>query len=362
MWCEALRGNGRSAMLRLSVLLVLLGCSTTAAGPRITDIETGLGEIAAEFRGDNDRFGVLFSSFDGDTATIHVSGDIRADDHLRLASVSKVFLGYMVLREGLSPDATIEAFYPADRHPHADAITTRMLLSHTSGIPDEIGRRMRELGPDVDPADALRALQPILAAPAPPPDERTAAIYSHELGLDFAPGSMWCYSNAGYVMLGRMLERSTGQSIERLLARHFGGVAPSMYLDDGRDASFPDSYVDPWPIHWSQPWVAGALVATAADAVAAFHHISEQPEFARMQEWTTAPRCPVDVVFGDDYGLGLQRYVFEGIGEGIGHDGHIIARSMLFRLGGTTYLIHTTRPVGNPELRAIAQRLLAAQR
>jgi hypothetical protein len=96
--------------------------------------------------------------------------------------------------------------------------------------------------------------------------------------------------------------------------------------------------------------------------VAAFHHISEQPEFARMQEWMTAPRCPVDVVFGDDYGLGLQRYVFEGIGEGIGHDGHIIARSMLFRLGGTTSLIHTTRPVGKPELRAIALRLLAALR
>jgi CubicO group peptidase (beta-lactamase class C family) len=362
MRCAILKGNNRSRALWLPVLLLLLGCSTTADGAQTTELETELASIVAEFRGDNDRFGVLFARFDGHTPTVRVSGDIRPDDHLRLGSVSKVFLGFMVLREGLSPDATIAAFYPGDRYPHADAITGRMLLDHTSGIPDEMGRRMRELGPGVDPAEVLRALQPMMAAPAPPPDERIDAIYDHEIGLDFEPGTLWCYSNTGYVMLGRMLERSTGQPIERLLARHFGGVAPSLYLDDGRDANFPASYLNPWPIHWSQPWVAGALIATAADAVAAFHHMAEHSEFQLMQQWAIPPRCPADIVAGDEYGLGLQRYVFDGLGEGIGHDGHIIARSILFRLDGTSYLIHTTRPVTNPELRAIAQRLLAAQR
>lgn len=77
-----------------------------------------------------------------------------------------------------------------------------------------------------------------------------------------------------------------------------------------------------------------------------------------MQERATPPRCPADIVAGDEYGVGLQRYVLSGVGETIGHDGHIIARTLLFRLGGTSYLIHTTRPVTNPELRALAQRLL----
>lgn len=264
----------------------------------------------------------------------------------------------MFLREGLSPDATIETSFPADRFPAANAITARMLLSHTSGIPDEMGRRVRELGEEMDPADMLRALQPILAAPTPPIDERIAAIYNRTTGLDFAPGTAWCYSNTGYLMLGRMLERATGQPVDGRLDRHFGDVAPSLSLDDGRNAEFPAAYPDPWPIHWSHPWVAGALVANARDAVAAFNHIARHAEFVRMQEWAEAPRCPIDIVAGDDYGLGLQRYVFEGIGEAIGHDGHIIARSILFQLDGSSYLVHTTAPVGNPELRAITRRLL----
>jgi manganese oxidase len=339
--------------------LVLPPLAAAQAGAPASEIETELAAIVAELRGDDAGVGALFARYDGVSAAVHVAGDVRADDHLRLASVSKVFLSFMFLREGLSPDAPIEAFHPGDRFPESDVITARMLLNHTSGVPDEMGRRIRDLGPGIDPAEALRALQPFLASPVPDPDTRTREIYNHETGLDFAPGEMWCYSNNGYLILGRILERATGQPVERLLTRHFGEVAPSLYLDDGRAARFPDSYFDPWPIHWSHPWVAGGLVARAEDALAAFHHVSEQPEFATMQQWTEAPRCPVDVVFGDAYGLGLQRYDLDGIGEAVGHDGHITARTILLRLGGASYLIHTTRPVTNLELRMLTQRLLA---
>jgi CubicO group peptidase (beta-lactamase class C family) len=352
--------RGRKAGFYVAAAVVLLGCSA-GGGAAAANLESELAAVVREYRGENDRFGVLFASFGGARSVVNVAGEIERDDRLRIGSVSKVFLAFLFLREGPSPDGPIAAFYPPGQHPRAPEITARMLLNHTSGIPDEMGRRLRELGEQMEPAEALRALQPMLAAPAPSPDERTRAIYNHQLGLDFEPGEAWCYSNPGYVMLARMLERSTGRSIEALLAKHFGEIAPSLYLDDGRDARFPASYPRPWPIHWSQPWAAGALIATAADALAAFHHVSEQPEFRQMQGWAAAPRCPADIVAGDDYGLGLQRYVFDGIGTGIGHDGHIIARSLLFRLGDTSYLIHTTRPVGNRELRSIAQRLLAVR-
>jgi CubicO group peptidase (beta-lactamase class C family) len=349
------------------LLVVLLGgvssCTTSrtpfepvteTTGRRHSELLT----IAGELRIEGQPLGILFASTDGKDVRVEVAGDIEPDDTLRLASVSKTFLGYMVLREGLPLDQSIEAFYPADEFPQANLITTRMLLNHTSGIADPMVRRARGLEPSV----ALRQMLDVISTPAASVVERIREAYNEEVGLDFDPGTLWCYSNSGYLMLGRMLEQSTGARMESLLARHFGAVAPSLRYDDGSAASFPRGYPNPWPIHWSQPWVAGGAVANAADALAAFNHLSKQPEFATMQEWVPLARCPAEVVFGDDYGLALQRYVMDDGREAIGHDGHISARSMLFRLEDRSYLLHITAPVPNEVVKSIARRLTAAQR
>jgi D-alanyl-D-alanine carboxypeptidase len=323
-------------------------------------VEQELTAAAAELGSAHQRFGLLFAYHDGTTTTVHTAGEVAAGDRLRLASISKTFVAFLFLREGPSPEEPIARFFPADRHPEAEVITARMLLEHTSGVGDEVVHRFRALGESPDPA-AVRALLARYAEPAPPPDERITALFGPHEALDFPPGSRWCYSNTGYLMLGRMLERVTGEPVQSLLDQHFADLAPSLRLDDGSLSGFPASYLEPWPIHWSHPWVAGGLTATAADALAAFHHLTEQPELALMQQWATAPRCRgPHPVLGDDYGLGLQRYDLERIGEGVGHDGHIQARSMLFRLGPTSYLVHTTRGIENPELAALARRLLTA--
>jgi CubicO group peptidase (beta-lactamase class C family) len=348
------------ALLLASLLAGLSSCTTSPTPVEPARGVTGgllseLATIAGELRMEGQPLGILFASTDGDHVRVSVAGDIEPDDTLRLASVSKTFLGYIALREGLGLDESIESFFPPARFPRSNDITTRMLLNHTSGIADPMVRRARGLEPSV----ALRQMLAEISQPAAAVDERIREAYNEEMGLDSAPGAVWCYSNSGYLMLGRMLEQSTGTSMESLLARHFGAVAPSLRYDDGSAARFPRAYPTPWPIHWSQPWVAGGALATAADALAAFHSVSEQPEFATMQEWVSLPRCPAEVVFGDDYGLALQRYLMNGR-EAIGHDGHIFARSMLFRLEGRSYLLHITAPVPNEVVKSVAGRLTAA--
>jgi hypothetical protein len=59
-------------------------------------------------------------------------------------------------------------------------------------------------------------------------------------------------------------------------------------------------------------------------------------------------------------GRGLQRYRFERLGEAVGHDGHIRAGTILFRLGEASYLVQSTAPICNTEVRAVAQRQVAA--
>lgn len=91
-------------------------------------------------------------------------------------------------------------------HPSYRDVTVEMLLAHRSGLGDEStfdhGRlfaRLRE--PGLDPRDGRTSFARAMlsAAPASP------------------PGSAFAYSNANYVVLGRILERISGRSWEDLM-------------------------------------------------------------------------------------------------------------------------------------------------
>jgi CubicO group peptidase (beta-lactamase class C family) len=70
------------------------------------------------------------------------------------------------------------------------SITIRHLLTHTSGIPD--------FNPDIDFRRDYTE------------DELAKAAYP--LSLEFVPGSRWRYSNTGYLLLGIVVKKATGQS------------------------------------------------------------------------------------------------------------------------------------------------------
>lgn len=367
--------------LHITIVVVLMGCLNTenslaenssnndhlhflsrhnldVAEHQGKPIQEKLIELVNEYRANYGSFGVLFSFLKDDRITTYVAGDIKGSDHLRIASVSKIFFAWLFLKEGFDPDQPVSFIFPEDQFPYSAEITARKLLSHTSGIPDEMIHHTRNLDEEMDPQLVSESIREFIGTPAPSPRERITEIYNAETGLDFGPGKHWCYSNTGYVMIGYMLERNTGIKAGDLLKQYFGEIAPSMYLDDGRLADFPAAYHNPWPIHHTGPWVAGGVIAKAEDVLRAMSFIVSQPEFEPMQQWANQPHCEMEIVFGDQYGLGLQRYRFGEYGDALGHDGHIMARTFLFYINGSSYLLHTTNYISNTELKSLAEKLL----
>jgi CubicO group peptidase (beta-lactamase class C family) len=117
-----------------------------------------------------------------------------------VASLGKMFTGVavarLVERGELDYDAPVGRYL--DGFPNADIaakVTIAQLLTHTSGVPDL--------------PDALFA--------APPARLDGYLPFFAQARLDFAPGTQRAYSNAGFVLLGLVLERVTGQPFEQVL-------------------------------------------------------------------------------------------------------------------------------------------------
>lgn len=121
----------------------------------------------------------------------------------RLASVTKQFIAAAVLllaEDGkLSLDDSLRKWLPS--LPQSDAaITLHEVLDHTSGLPEYEDRIPPGATRQLDDEDVLRMLS------------STDEHY-------FAPGSKYRYSNAGYVLLGLVIERASGTSLQAFLAK-----------------------------------------------------------------------------------------------------------------------------------------------
>lgn len=134
--------------------------------------------------------------------TAFQNGAAVTTSHLFAAgSITKQFTAAAILllaEEGkLSLDDKVSKYYP--RLTQADTITLHDLMSHTSGYPDYY------------PLDFVdrRMMRPI---------DLDALLARYAGGeLDFKPGTRWSYSNTGYVLLGRIVEKVSGQSFGEFL-------------------------------------------------------------------------------------------------------------------------------------------------
>jgi CubicO group peptidase (beta-lactamase class C family) len=115
-------------------------------------------------------------------------------------SVGKQFtsMAVLMLAEGgkLSLDDPISKYFagsPAKWRP----ITVRHLLTHTSGIEDWEGQKYLDLRRDYTEDELVKIAM--------------------GLPLDFPPGTQWSYSNTGYVLLGILVHKVSGQFYGDLL-------------------------------------------------------------------------------------------------------------------------------------------------
>ncbi|PXV59570.1 CubicO group peptidase, beta-lactamase class C family [Dyella jiangningensis] len=143
----------------------------------------------------------------------------------RLASVSKQFTAAAILllaeRGKLSLDDHVRHWLPELPAAH-EQITIRQLLSHGGGLIDYEDLMPADQTAQISDADVLR----MLAA---------------EPRSYFAPGSSYRYSNGGYVLLGLIVERASGQTLQDFMAKNIfqplGMAHTLLYVHDQHEVA-----------------------------------------------------------------------------------------------------------------------------
>ena len=164
---------------------------------------------------------------------------------LRVASVSKPItaLAIMKLVEQGRLDLGGKAFGPqgylrsayytrAITDQRIYDITVQQLLEHTAGWDRRIGC---DGYPGCDPVDFPLHVAKTLKAPTPVGDS-TLVRFLLGKGLNFAPGTRYAYSNAGYLILGQLVEAVTGQSYETWVRENLLVPAGALEAHVGRSA------------------------------------------------------------------------------------------------------------------------------
>jgi CubicO group peptidase (beta-lactamase class C family) len=130
---------------------------------------------------------------------------IDAQTDFRLASFTKQFSAMAIMllvHDGkLRYDQRLTDIFP-DFPAYGQAITVRHLLTHTSGLPDY--EDLMQPGPWT----AAHQIQ----------DDEVLGLLKRQTAGKFAPGANWAYSNSGYVVLGLIVAKVSGQPFGRFLA------------------------------------------------------------------------------------------------------------------------------------------------
>jgi CubicO group peptidase (beta-lactamase class C family) len=130
----------------------------------------------------------------------------RRDTRFNIGSIGKSFTAVAIVQlaeQGkLSLADTIGQHLPNYPRPAADTITIHHLLTHRSGLPASfVNDRFWAL------KDSLRL-------------NRDYLQLFVDLPLAFEPGTMTLYSNPGYVVLGAIIERISGEEYSEYVRRH----------------------------------------------------------------------------------------------------------------------------------------------
>jgi CubicO group peptidase (beta-lactamase class C family) len=179
----------------------------------------------------------------------------------RLGSITKQFTAASILlleeRGKLKTDDPVKKYIP-DAPAAWDKVTIYNLLTHTSGIANFTSF------PDYASTET-----------APTTPEKLVARF-RDKPLEFQPGEKWNYSNSGYVLLGYLIEKISGQTYEQFVQQNI--FSPLGMKDSGYDSHrtvmqrratgytpSDNGPVNAGYIDMSIPFSAGALYSTTED-------------------------------------------------------------------------------------------------
>ncbi len=267
--------------------------------------------------------------------------EATTDSVFQIGSITKLWTSSLVMQlvdEGkVDLDATVHAYLPEFRIADEDAasrITVRQLLTHTSGFEGDIFTDTG-LGDDCV--------------------EKYVGVL-HDVPQLFPPGAMWSYNNAGFCVLGRLVEVLREKPYDACLREHLikplgiTHAATSPYeailfraavghYEDAPGAGY----------HPTQMWAlvrsniaAGSMFAMSARSLLAFARMHLEDGKAADGTQVLSAGTPalmherqVELPYlghlGTSWGLGFERFDLP-TGDLVGHDGNTIGQSAFLRI------------------------------
>lgn len=255
-----------------------------------------------------------YKTWVGVSGVSHGKIPIKPETVFNAGSITKNFVAALTLKlaeEGLlSLDDPLHKWLPDYQHID-NTITIRQLLNHTSGIPAIKGRSF---------------IRPILKNPKKywTPKEVIKA-FVHE--SQFPKGTGWHYSNAGYILLGMIIEKATGSMLSTELRNRFlnplglnsiylageeelpGNIAHG-WIDLDGDKILEDFSVYPKTAYCSSMKGAGGVVSTSEDLAKWTHALFHEGRVVSKAslDQMLAFHSPIPIPIIDGYGLGVETF------------------------------------------------------
>ena len=236
----------------------------------------------------------------------------RLNTRFGIASGGKLFtataIGQLVAQGKMSFDDMLVDFLEGDLPQIDPKVSIRHLLSHTSGVPDYFDESLLD---DYEAYWLDKPMYRILTA-------KDFFPFIADLPMQFTPGEKFAYNNMGFVLLGHVIEKVSGQRFQDYIEEKIFGPAwmrSSGYFFSHR---LPEhtalGYIEEKDGNWhtnqfALPFVGhgdGGVYTTAADYGRFWKAFFELRYFKEeiLQEMLT-PHVPVSQDGISQYGLGI---------------------------------------------------------
>lgn len=360
------------------VLLVVLSLGTTAKGDEADDTRTVALQQLLDSMVDpaSDSLpgyygpapGVVLSVEGSGFAFLQAAGfadlenktPTRARDHFQIGSSTKMFTSVLLLQlmeqKILGLDDALGKWLPdwAARFPNGQDMTLRQLANHTAGIWD-YGDLIIDEGYEDDA---------FMRKPFTPDALLQYALDNGQ--ADFSPGEKgrWKYSNTGYILLGKVIEKAAKKKYVDLLSERIFeplGLSSTSFPDGNpTTGSVVQGYVSyaggenatAWNL--SQAWAAGGIISTATDmrtflmALANGRLFKDPATLLTMGDFVESNEVEENIG-AKGYGLGLVEYVDGLWGHAGGTPGY--STETMFVPGTDITMVVLTNAAQGPILR-----------
>ncbi|PEA29848.1 D-alanyl-D-alanine carboxypeptidase [Bacillus toyonensis] len=278
-------------------------------------------------------------------ADLSTKKPMKTDFRFRIASVTKTFTATVVLQlageNRLNLDDSIEKWLPGVIQGNGydgNQITIRQILNHTSGIVEYA--RSKEIDFFTNTKKSFTAEELVKIGLSMPPE--------------FAPGKGWSYSNTGYVLLGILIEKVTGNSYaEEIENRIIEPLELSNTFLPGNSSVIPGTkhargYLQPdgaselKDVTYYNPSIgssAGDMISTADDLNKFFSSLLGGKLLKEQQLKQMLTTVPTGIAETGGYGLGIYETKLPNSVSIWGHSGGIPGFSTF--AGGTLGGKHT---------------------